>query len=92
MLLVATPCAVVFSAWIGVGGGVCPISSSDWRAGMAFLQLMKSALSSASAADHRRELPIIHYHEIIIIYPYPISVVINQFSPVQYLLMIIYVN
>ena len=27
---------------------------------------------------HGQELPILHYHEIIIIYPYPILVVINQ--------------
>ena len=51
MSLVTTPCVVVFSFSIGVGGCVLPISSSDWRAGMDSLQLMKIAPSSASATD-----------------------------------------
>ena len=28
---------------------------------------------------HRRELPILHYHEIMVIYPYHFLVVITQF-------------
>ena len=59
MLLVTTPCAVLFSVFIGVGGCVCPISSSDWRAGMASLKLMKSAPSPASAADDMTALMVL---------------------------------
>ena len=51
MLFVIKPCAVVLSICIGVGGCLCPISLSAWRAGMALRQLMKSALSLASAAE-----------------------------------------
>ena len=36
---------------IGVGGCLCPIISSACRAGIAFLQFMKRAPSSASAAE-----------------------------------------
>ena len=59
MLLVTTPCAVVLSICIDVGGRVCHISSSDWRSGMASLQLMKSAPSSASNADEITALMIL---------------------------------
>ena len=59
MLLVTTPCAVVLSVCIGISGCVCPISSSDWSAGMASLQLTKSAPSSASAADDITALMIL---------------------------------
>ena len=59
ILLVTTSCEVVFSFCIGVGGCLFPISSSDWRAGMASLQLMKSAPSSASAADDITALMIL---------------------------------
>ena len=59
MLLVTNPCAVLLPVCIGVGGCVYPISSSDWRAGMASLQLMKSAPSSASAADEKTSLMIL---------------------------------
>ena len=58
ILLVTTPCAVVLYVYIDVGGCVCPISSRAWRAGMASLQLMKSAPSSASAADDMTALMI----------------------------------
>ena len=50
-LLFTTPNAVVLSIWIGVGGCLCPISSSNCRCGMASCELIKSAASSASAAD-----------------------------------------
>ena len=59
MLFVTKPCAVVLSVYIGVGGCLCPISSSAWRAGMASRQLMKSALSSASAAEDITDLMIL---------------------------------
>ena len=60
ILLVTTPCAVVFSVCIGVGGCVFPISSSDWRDGMDYLQLMKSAPSSASTSDNMNALLILY--------------------------------
>ena len=59
MLLVTAPCAVVLYVCIGVGGCVFTISSRDWRASMASLQLMKSAPSSASAADDMTALMIL---------------------------------
>ena len=59
MLLVTTPFAVVLSVFIGVGGCVCPIYSIYWRDGMSFLQFMKSAFSSASAADDMTALIIL---------------------------------
>ena len=59
MLLVTTPCAVVFSVCIGVDGCVCPISSRAWRAGIDYLQLMKSTPSPASAADDMTDLMIL---------------------------------
>ena len=59
MLLVTTPCAFVLSVCIGVGGCVCPIYSSDWRAGMASLLLEKSAPSFASDADDMTGLMIL---------------------------------
>ena len=30
-------------------------------------------------AEHKRELPVLHYHKIMVIYPYPFLVVIDQF-------------
>ena len=59
MLLLTMPSAVVLSVYIGVGGCLCPISSSVVLAGTAFLQLMKSAHSSASAADDMTALTIL---------------------------------
>ena len=59
MLLVTTPYAVVLSVCIGVGGCMCPISSRDWYAEMASLQLMNSATSSASVADDMNALMIL---------------------------------
>ena len=43
--------------------------------------------------DHmnRWKLAIIYYHKIMVIYPYPFWVLITQFSPGKYLLMILYV-
>ena len=38
---------------------MCPISSSDWRSGMASLQLTKFSPSSASAADDMTALMIL---------------------------------
>ena len=51
MLLLTTPRAVVLLVCTGVGGCLCPIILSAWRAGIASLQFMKRALSSASAAE-----------------------------------------
>ena len=59
MLFVMKPCAVVLSVCIWVWGYLCPISLSAWRAGMALRQLMKSALSSASAAEDMTDLMIL---------------------------------
>ena len=59
MLLVTTPCAVVLYVCIGVGGSVCTISSSARSAGVSSLKLMKSAPSSASAADDMTTLMIL---------------------------------
>ena len=59
MLLWTTPCAVILSVCIGVGGCVCHISSSDWCDGMAYFQLTKSAPSSASVADDMTALIIL---------------------------------
>ena len=41
--------------------------------------------------EHRRELPVLHYHKIMVIYLYPFLVVISHFSPESYLSMIVYV-
>ena len=46
-----TPNAVELSICIGVGGCLCPISSSRCRIGTASRELIYSAPSSASAAD-----------------------------------------
>ena len=59
MLLVTTPRAFVLSIFIGVGNCVCPISYRAWHAGMYYFQLMKSAPSSASAADDMTALMIL---------------------------------
>ena len=58
MLLVTNPIDVVLSVYIGVGGCLCPISSSAWRDGMPSRQLMKRAPSSASAAEDMMALMI----------------------------------
>ena len=50
---------VVFSVCICVGCCVCPISSRDWYAWMASLQLMKISPSSASTADDMTALMIL---------------------------------
>ena len=42
----------MFYVCMGVGGCLCPISSRTIRAGIAPLQLMKSAQSSASVAKY----------------------------------------
>ncbi len=47
-----TPSAVLLPVWIGVGGCLCPISSSRCHSGMALRALMYNAPSSASAADN----------------------------------------
>ena len=59
MLFVTKTSAVVLSVCIRAGGYLCPISSSDWRAGMASRQLMKSVLSSASAVEDMIDLMIL---------------------------------
>ena len=59
MLLVTTPCAFVLSFCMGVGGYLFPISSRDWIAGMASLQLTNSGPSSASDADDITALNIL---------------------------------
>ena len=51
ILLVTTLWVVVLSVCISVGGYSCPIALRACRAGMASLQLMKRAPSSASAAE-----------------------------------------
>ena len=39
----------------------------------------RSKYSSSDTSDkHRRELPILHHHKIMVIYPYPFWVVITQ--------------
>ena len=58
MLLFTTPRAVVFSVCMGVGGCLCPIYSRKIRAGIASRQLMKSAQSSAYAAEDMTTLII----------------------------------
>ena len=59
ILLVTKPCVVVLSIYIGVYGCVCPISYSDWRSGLAYLQLIKSAPSSAYDDDAMTALMIL---------------------------------
>ena len=59
MLLVTKPRTFVLSVYIEVGGYLCPISLSAWQAGMALRQLMKSALSSASAVEDMTDLMIL---------------------------------
>ena len=56
ILLVPTPCVVVLYVCIGVGGCVCPIFSTAWHAGMAYLKLIKSATSFPSTADYMTAL------------------------------------
>ena len=51
ILLVTTPSAVVLSVCIWVSGCLWPIVSNARSAGIAYLQLMKRAPNSASAAD-----------------------------------------
>ena len=51
IFLLTTPKAVLLSVCIGVGGCLCPMISSACRAGIASLQFMKRAPSSASAAE-----------------------------------------
>ena len=53
-----TPCAVLLSVCIGVGGRFCPIYSRAWPDRMDSLQLANSALSSASADDDMTALMI----------------------------------
>ena len=53
------PCAVVLSVYIGVGGCLCPIFPRSWRSGLDYLQLVKSAPSSASDADDMNALMIL---------------------------------
>ena len=59
MLLVTKPYAVVLSFCTDFCGFVCPISSRAWRSGVHYLQLMKSAPISASAADDMTTLMIL---------------------------------
>ena len=58
IVLFTTPHAVELSTWIGVGGCLCPNSSSRCRIGTASRALMYSAPSSASAADDMTALMI----------------------------------
>ena len=59
IFLVTTTFYVLLSIYSGVGGCLCLISSRAWRAGMAYLQFMNSAPSSASAADEMAVLIIL---------------------------------
>ena len=58
ILLGTTPWAVVLSVCINVGGCSFPITSRAGRAGMASLQLMRRAPSSASTAEDMTALMI----------------------------------
>ena len=58
ILLVTTQSAVVLSVCIGVGGCLWPIVSNAWRAGIVYLQLMRRAPNSASAAEDMTALMI----------------------------------
>ena len=51
IFLLTTPKAVVLSVCIGVGGCLCPMILSKCRAGIASLQFIKRAPSSASAEE-----------------------------------------
>ena len=59
IVLVTTPCVVVFSVCVGVSGCVCPISSRAWSDGMDYLQFMNISPSSASAYDCMTSLMIL---------------------------------
>ena len=50
-LFLTTPSAVVLLVWIDVGGCLCPIYSSAWSDGIAYLNLMYRATILASAAE-----------------------------------------
>ena len=39
---------------------------------------LETALGRVASWTHRWNLPVLHYHEIMVIYPYPFLVVINQ--------------
>ena len=58
MMLLTMPSAVELSIWMGIGGCVCPSSSSRLRSGMASSALMYRAPSSASAAEDMTDLMI----------------------------------
>ena len=38
----------------------------------------ESKMLAGSGVNHRWDLPVLHYHEIMVIYPYPFLVVITQ--------------
>ena len=59
ILLLTTPKAVELSVCIGVGGCLCPNSSSVFLIGTAFWELMNNAPSSASAAEVMTALIIV---------------------------------
>ena len=51
IFMLTTPKAVLLSVCISVGGCLCPMISSACRAGIAYLQFIKRAPSSDSAAE-----------------------------------------
>ncbi len=58
MLLLTMPSAVVLPIYIGVGGWGWPMNSRVWQVGMASLQLMYRAPTSASATKDMTALII----------------------------------
>ena len=68
MLLVMMPSAVLLLVWIGVGGCLCPISSSRCCSGMALRALMYNALSAASAVNDITALMICNMFRIALLF------------------------
>ena len=54
-----TPCKVVLSVFLGVGGCLCTIYSRAWRAGVASLKFINSDTSSALDDDYMTALVIL---------------------------------
>ena len=66
----------------GASGGVRCVRRNNPRGcvGDAYVDVLDgNCYFLGGAVEHKWELPVLHYHKIMVIYPYPFLVVIAQF-------------
>ena len=70
---------LVFDYYIQGGGGVFKETAAKTAESVHCYHFLLGMFGT-SFVGHRQELPVLHYHEIMVIYLYPFLVVITKFS------------